>query len=111
MQKTRLLQPAETPTTWLVRASDACPAWIRGSHPTVAIRITDHPLLRELCESLELPLVSTSANRAAEPTATSVEEMERLFGDELDCIVRGYETGGAQASTIKSLETGALLRS
>ena len=110
-QKDQLLQPVETPTTWLVQASDACPAWIRGSHPTVAIRITDHPLLRELCESLELPLVSTSANRAAEPTATSVEEMERLFGDELDFIVRGYETGGAQASTIKSLETGALLRS
>ena len=109
-QRSQLQAPAATPTTWLVEASEHCPPWVRGSHPTVAIRVTDHPLLRCLCQHLHRPLVSTSANRSGQPTVRSALQMRRQFNDELDAIVSGFETGGARASTIKSLATGALLR-
>lgn len=110
-QRDILLQPRERPTTWLVQASEHCPWWIRGDHATVAIRITDHPLLQFLCDRLQTPLVSTSANRARRPNARNALQIRRLFGDELDCIVTGFETGGGQPSEIKSLASGTTLRS
>jgi L-threonylcarbamoyladenylate synthase len=102
--------PTERPTTWLVTASDACPPWIRGNHTTVAIRITDHPLLCYLCARLQSPLVSTSANQAGKSTARSALQLRRQFRDQLDFVVTGFNTGGARPSEIKSLVSGKLLR-
>jgi len=109
-QRATLESPTATPTTWLVEASDRCPPWIRGTHRTVAIRVTDHPLLRFLCERLQLPLVSTSANRAGKSTVRSALQLRRQFADEVDFIVTGFKSGGAKPSAIKSLATGNLLR-
>jgi len=110
-QREQLRLPCPTPTTWLVDASEHCPVWIRGNHPTVAVRVTDHPLLRYLCPRLNLPLVSTSANRAGKPTVRSALQMRRQFGDEVDHIVTGFNSGGARPSAIKSLASGNLMRS
>lgn len=77
----------------------------------MAIRITDHPLLHYLCERLQSPLVSTSANQAGKSTARSALQLRRQFGQQLDFIVTGFNTGGARPSEIKSLASGKLLRS
>jgi tRNA A37 threonylcarbamoyladenosine synthetase subunit TsaC/SUA5/YrdC len=37
--------------------------------------------------------------------------MRKQFGDELDFIVSGFATGGASSSEIRSLSSGAILRS
>ncbi|OYT96296.1 MAG: tRNA threonylcarbamoyladenosine biosynthesis protein RimN, partial [Pseudomonas sp. PGPPP3] len=37
------------PTTWLVRHQYRLPEWITGCHPGVAIRVSDHPVVRDLC--------------------------------------------------------------
>jgi len=110
-QRSRVQSPAETPTTWLVEASADCPPWIRGEHPTVAIRVTGHPLVRSLCAGLHLPLVSTSANRAGQETVRSALQLRRQFGNEIDFIVTGFDTGGGRPSEIRSLVSGNLLRS
>ena len=115
VQRDIIEAPVERPTTWLVEASDACPPWIRGNHATVAVRITDHPLLRYLCGRLQSPLVSTSANHAGKSTARSALQLRRQFRDQLDFIVTGFEAGGfntgdARPSEIKSLTSGNLLR-
>jgi L-threonylcarbamoyladenylate synthase len=106
-----LALPAERPTTWLVPAGEFCPSWIRGRHATVAIRITDHPLVARVCAGIDAPLVSTSANRSGRPTARSALLVRRQFGDQLDFIVGGYRTGGNRPSQIKSLAGGQILRS
>ena len=110
-QRERLLLPHSVPTTWLVNASDLCPWWIRGNHATVAIRLTDHPLLQYLCDRLHTPLVSTSANRAGRATARNALQLRRQFADELDYIVTGFATGNGRPSEIKSLASGNILRS
>jgi L-threonylcarbamoyladenylate synthase len=110
-QRKILQSPVEKPTTWLVDASEDCPVWIRGNHPTVAVRVTDHPLLRYLCPRLNSPLVSTSANRAGKSTVRSALQLRRQFAGEVDFIVTGFNTGGARPSEIKSLASGNLLRS
>jgi L-threonylcarbamoyladenylate synthase len=99
------------PTTWLVPASRECPIWIRGNYPTVAIRITRHPFLKFLCDQLEAPIVSTSANRSSKATVRNSLQMRKQFGEELDFIISGFATGSNRPSEIKSLLSGTILRS
>ena len=105
-----ITQSTDQPTTWLVPASDHCPIWIRGNHPTVAIRICSHPLVQTLCEGLQSPLVSTSANRSGRSNARNRIQMQKQFANELDAIIGGFNTGGIAASEIKLLDCGSTLR-
>ena len=106
-----LLEPSDHPITWRVPAGSGCPPWIRGDHPTVAVRITDHPAVGCLCDGLVAPLVSTSANRSGRPTVRSALQMRRQFGDEVDYVIGGFKTGGNRPSEIKSLLSGDVIRS
>ena len=106
-----LREPSGQPTTWLVDASADCPVWIRGGFSTVAVRVTDHPLIRQICDRLESPVVSTSANHGGRPPARNLWQMHKYFARDLDYIVSGYTTGGARASRIKSLASGTTIRS
>ncbi len=111
-EQTRRLQRIEAqPTTWLVKASQDCPLWLRGQHPTIAVRLTRHPFVRALCNSIKAPLVSTSANRAGQSTVTSAIQARKQFGDEVDFIVGGFSTGGKTASAIILLEKNRMIRS
>ena len=56
------------PNTWLVPHQERLPEWVTGVHDSVAVRVTDHPLVQELCH-LTGPLISTSANPAGRPAA------------------------------------------
>ncbi len=62
----RLANSWPGPNTWLVPHQDRLPPWITGRHDSVALRVTDHPLVARLC-ALTGPLVSTSANPAGGP--------------------------------------------
>jgi len=103
--------PCSQPTSWLIPASAFCPDWIRGSFPSVAIRITDHPLLQILCDRLQTPIVSTSANRAGRVPVRNSLQLRKQFGDELDFIVNGFAPGSGKPSRIKSLLNGTIVRS
>jgi len=105
-----VLSTTDHPTTWLIPASENCPLWIRGNYPTVAIRITDHPLLELLCDRLKTPIVSTSANRNGKATVRNSTQMRKQFGDELDFIINGFATGSNRPSEIKSLLDGTTAR-
>ena len=106
-----IAEPVDHPTTWLVPASEFCPPWLHGEHPTIAIRITDHPFARALSDRLESPLVSTSANRSGRANARTALQIRREFGDELDFIATGFPSGTGRPSEIKSLLTGEITRS
>ncbi len=103
-------QIQDHPTTWLVPASEYCPIWIRGNQATVAIRISNHPLIQILCNGLKSPLVSTSANRSGRANARNRIQMQKQFARELDAIIGGFSTGSNAVSEIKSLDTGSTIR-
>ncbi|MCP4187758.1 MAG: L-threonylcarbamoyladenylate synthase [Gammaproteobacteria bacterium] len=107
----RLQQIEKQPTTWLIKASHNCPHWLRGQHPTIAVRLTRHPFVEALCDIIEAPLVSTSANRAGQSTVANPIQARKQFGNEVDFIVSGFSTGGKAASAIKSLENNRMIRS
>ena len=98
------------PVTWIWPAKDTASALLRGNHATLAVRVTGHPLVAQLCREFGGALVSTSANRSGQPPARTADDVRRLLGDAIDCIVEG-QTGGREApSEIRDVITGATLR-
>ena len=98
------------PVTWLVPAARSCPVWLRGDFSTVALRITNHPFIEAICSEMHSPIVSTSANRHRRSTIQTALQARQQFGEELDYIVTGFNTGTNRASEIKSLTTGITVR-
>ncbi|MCE8003081.1 L-threonylcarbamoyladenylate synthase [Billgrantia ethanolica] len=98
------------PNTWLVPHNGRTHALVRGAHECVALRVSDHQGVVALCQAFGGPIVSTSANKASEPSAMSAAEVREIFGDELDAIVEGELGGLDRPSTIRDLRSGRVLR-
>lgn len=101
------------PVTWLVPARPETPAWLKGQHDTIAVRVTDHPIAAALCEEAGHALVSTSANPAGRQPAKTPLEVRRYFnhnGDQIDHIVVGSLGKHAKPTTIRDLSTGQTVR-
>jgi len=98
------------PVTWLFPRAAAVPDWLAGTHPTIALRITAHPVCRALCEAFGGPLVSTSANPSGAAPARSADQVEDYFGDRLCGVVEGDLGGNEQPSEIRDLATGRVVR-
>ena len=111
-QRKRLNISWPGPFTWLIPDIDSwAPSWVRGQHDTVAVRVTAHPLVRELCMQWGKPLVSTSANRAGGAALRTEQEVVSLLGDEVDMVLPGETSGLTSPSRICDLRTGKVLRS
>ena len=99
------------PTTWLIPdPKKLFPEWIKGDHKSVAIRVSAHPVVCELCESFGRPIVSTSANRAGDAEIRSRLILENEFGNSIDYIVSGDLGGEPETSEIRDLVTGKTVR-
>lgn len=109
-QRLLLQQQDARPTTWLVPFNpDYLPRWISGKHQTVAIRISTHTIVSSLCLAANRPLVSTSANPQGCQPAKHSFQVRRYFGADLP-LCRGEIGQSTQPSTIKDLQTGAVIR-
>jgi len=97
------------PHTWLFPARAGVPRWLTGDHPTLAVRVTAHPLARALCRNAG-PLVSTSANPAGCRPARDALTVRRYFGERLDLVLGGPVGSDAAPSTIHDAATGRVLR-
>lgn len=111
-QREQLLASWPGPYTWLVPDNGRAHPLLRGEHVSLAVRVTDHPLVQALCAAFGGPLVSTSANRAGESPAMTADEVRDAFGAALvnDVILEGPLGGNPRPSTIRDLATGQVLR-
>jgi L-threonylcarbamoyladenylate synthase len=98
------------PHTWIFPRSPRVPDWVAGGHGGIALRITAHPIAGALCAAFGSPVVSTSANRHGEPPARSAEEIETIFGAELDGVLHGATSGMMRPTPIADAVTGAIIR-
>lgn len=97
--------------TWLVPDPDCLiPQWIKGSHESVAIRVSAHPIVQELCSAYGGPIVSTSANEAGEAEIRSRLILEAKFADNIACIVDGELGDAAKPSEMRDLLSGNVIR-
>lgn len=81
----------DRPMTWVLPISDKVPTWITGGRDTLAVRITRHPAVVNLCEALKMPLVSTSANLTGDSPVKTAKECGDIFPNTL--ILEGEVSG------------------
>jgi L-threonylcarbamoyladenylate synthase len=98
------------PVTWLFPRGESVPDWLAGNHETIALRVTAHPVCRELCAAFGGAIVSTSANPREGQPATSHAAVEAFFGSALCGTVAGELGGADRPSEIRDLVTGRVLR-
>ncbi len=95
--------------TWLMPAHPSTPRWLRGSHNTLAVRLTAHPFAAQLCRSVGSALVSTSANRSGQRPAKTYTGCRRLFGRKV-LVLPGRVGKRKNPSTIRAWADGRIVR-
>lgn len=99
------------PVTWLIPDSlNVYSKWVKGEHKSVAVRVSAHPVVQQLCIAFGKPIVSTSANIAGQPEIRDRSELDQTFAGIIDCVVPGELGSAATVSQIRDLVTGAVLR-
>jgi L-threonylcarbamoyladenylate synthase len=87
----------------VLRRSDRVPRVVTAGGPTVAVRVPDHALVRELCRRLGAPLAATSANRHGQPNPVTADEVEAALGGRVPLILDGGFCRGGVPSTVLDL--------
>ena len=100
----------QQPVTWIVPPAARVPAIVTGDHPGLAVRITTNPTAAAICEQVDMPIVSTSANVSGRPVARNRFVLRRNIGRLVDFIVPGECGPASGPSEIRDLETGKVLR-
>jgi L-threonylcarbamoyladenylate synthase len=98
------------PHTWLLPCTPAVPEWLRGIHPTLALRVTAHPTVIALCEAFGGPIVSTSANRAGHEPARDADALDPALLDQIDGVLDGSTGGLAAPTPIRDAASGTVVR-
>lgn len=97
------------PVTWVIPARLETPRWLTGSFDSLAVRVSDHPLVQQLCSQYGKPLVSTSANLSGQEPCRTIEEVRRQFGSSLP-VLAGLVGGRLNPSEIRDALTGKHFR-
>ena len=106
--------------TYTFPAHHSTPPWLTGNFDTLAVRISAHPLIQELCNLLGSALVSTSANLSGQQPAVTSKEVLRMFqgtanphqstSSSIDAVLTGTTNFLKKPSTIQDGITGKILR-
>ena len=95
--------------TYLMPALHSAPRWLRGSHDTLAVRLTAHQQAAQLCRGAGSALVSTSANRSGQRPARTYAQCRRLFGSKV-WVLPGRVGKRKNPSTIRAWVDGKIIR-
>jgi L-threonylcarbamoyladenylate synthase len=94
--------------TWVFPKSELIPDWISGNHQTIAVRVSQHPTVVNLCNNLNSALVSTSANLSNQQVLTSIKALKNIFGDKIGAYIDaplGQELLPSQIRDAHTLQT------
>jgi len=109
--KSRMLAHWPGPSTFIVPANPTVPAWLRGQHTGLAVRVTAHPVAARICHAVNGPLISTSANRSGHPPARNAVRLQMFLKQHPDILrVPGALGGLGKPTPIYAALTGHRLR-
>ncbi|AFJ45454.1 L-threonylcarbamoyladenylate synthase type 1 TsaC [Shimwellia blattae] len=97
------------PVTFVFPARPSTPRWLTGRFDSLAVRVTNHPLVIELCQAFGKPLVSTSANLTGQPPCRTTAEVIAQFGEHFP-VLDGATGGRQNPSEIRDALTGEQFR-
>lgn len=98
------------PTTWLFPKSAEAPHWITGDYDTIAIRISNHSVIRQLCDAFGGPIVSSSANITGQIPTRNYKATCLSFDSHIDTIIDAETGHRDKPSTIRHVITGETIR-
>jgi len=84
---------------------------LTGGRNTIAVRITNHADVVDLCQYTQHAIISTSANISGLQTAKTWQQVAQQFGEQIDYLIKGETLGFAQPSQIIDALSGKILRS
>jgi L-threonylcarbamoyladenylate synthase len=108
--KDKLLASWPGPVTWLVPAQSWVPCWLTGQHSTLAVRVSNHPLVQQICEAFDGAIVSTSANPHGHTPARNALSVRHYFGSRLDYILAGEVGKLGSVSEIRDAASNRVVR-
>lgn len=98
------------PLTLVLPRAEESAAWeLGGDDRTIGVRIPHHPMTLAVL-AMTGPLAVTSANRSGEPTPTTCDELERVFGESVAVYLceDGPLAGEGTPSTVVSVTDAGL---
>jgi L-threonylcarbamoyladenylate synthase len=98
------------PVTWIFPVKPEVPSWVTGNRRTIAVRVSAHPIVQELCKLYDKPIISTSANLSGNPPARDARTVELIFGNKIDFIVKAPVGKSQMPTEIRNAVTGEILR-
>jgi L-threonylcarbamoyladenylate synthase len=98
------------PITWVIPVQAWVPRWLTGEHQSLAVRVTNHPIARDLCAQFGGPLVSTSANPTTRPAIKESRKLLNTFAGSNIFVVHGQVGGLGQETAIYDALSGKRLR-
>jgi L-threonylcarbamoyladenylate synthase len=107
--RTEIFSSWPGPVTWLLPAAKQCPKWITGNSDLVAVRVSQHLVVSQLCELFGKPLISTSANVSGVKPAINTEQLYQQF-DKTLLLVDGALGGASNPSQIRHGISGQTIR-
>jgi tRNA threonylcarbamoyl adenosine modification protein (Sua5/YciO/YrdC/YwlC family) len=90
------------PFTFILKASSNCPKHLQSENETVGIRMPNNQICLELTKKLGAPIITTSINESGQPPLNDPQEINKIFGNQIDLILDGGKLEGT-ASTIIDL--------
>lgn len=98
------------PVTWVMPVSQKTHELVHGQFDTVAVRVTNHPLVQSLCLEFGKPITSTSANLSGLPPCVTTEQVVEQLGSEKVFVVNGMVGNRQNPSEIRDARTLKVLR-
>ncbi len=96
------------PLTIVVPRSELIPDIVTSGLDTVALRMPDHPLAKELLDKCGVPLAAPSANRFGCISPTCAQHVQDSLGNDIDMILDGGKCRVGIESTIVAFEDSGL---
>jgi L-threonylcarbamoyladenylate synthase len=98
------------PFTFVMPVKSQISKLLCGEFDSIAVRVSAHEGVRQLCQTIGKPLVSTSANLAGEDPVLTATEILTDFEGKIDALVLGSLGEQRQPSTIIDARSGKILR-
>jgi L-threonylcarbamoyladenylate synthase len=92
------------PLTILLKKKHIIPDLVTSGLDTVGLRCPDHPLTRELLETLDFPLAAPSANPFGYVSPTTPQHVQDQLGEKIQYILDGGSSRVGIESTIVGFE-------
>ena len=109
-QLAKIKQTWPGPTTWVMPACSKVPNWLTGQFSSIAVRVSAHPVVQQLCLAFNGPITSTSANLTGCQPCTTTAQVQQQLAELLGAVVDAPVGSLAQPTTIKDALTGNVYR-